>query len=76
MSVSHAKKNALRVLEHNQMTHERLLFELMAQPNAIRTFIDEYGDAWSFTTRRRCHLFLMAKCQEMKKYEAIYSTSK
>lgn len=73
--MSTAKKAALRVLEHNRMNQERLLLELMTQPNAIRTFLDEHGDAWSFTTRRRCHLFLMAKCKEMKKYETIYSVS-
>jgi hypothetical protein len=68
--------DALRVLEHNDMKMERLLLDFIAQPNTIRMFNDEYGEEWAFTARRRCRLFLMAKHKQMKKYEAIYSTSK
>ena len=66
--------SALRVLEHNQMEMERLIMNLTTTPTIV--LHDEHGDPWTFTTRRRCRLFLVAKHPSMKNYEDVYATSK
>lgn len=65
---------ALHVLNYNRMHLERILLELSARPSYV--LVDEDGDEWTFTTRRRCRLFLMAKTRHMKQYEEVYATSK
>lgn len=65
---------ALNVLQYNQIGMERLLMELMAQPT--RVLKDEEGDTWTFTARKWCGLFLMAKTTGMKKYEVVHAIPK
>ena len=70
------KNQAIQVLNHNNMDIDKIIRYLVEKPNHVIRYVDENDTEWSFTVRRRCHLFLMAKTQFMKKYEAVYSSPK
>lgn len=76
LGITFNKNQAIQVLNHNNTDIEKILIDLATKPNHVIKYIDEHNMEWSFVIRRRCHLFLMAKNQFMKKYEVIYSTSK
>lgn len=75
-SITFNKNQAIQVLSHNNTNIEKMLTYFATMPSHIIKYMDEHNTEWSFTSRRRCHLFLMAKNQFMKKYEVIHSTSK
>lgn len=76
LEVTFNKNQAIQVLSHNNTNIGKILIDFATKPNHVIKYIDEDNTEWSFIIRRRCHLFLMAKNQFMKKYEVIYSTSK
>jgi len=58
-------------LTFNKMVPENLIY--MFPDNVSAIFMkDSTGTIWTFTIRRRCHTYIMAKCNLMSKYEEIY----
>ncbi len=76
LGVTFNKNQAIQVLSHNNTNIDKLINYLANKPTHVIKYVDENNTEWSFVIRRRCHLFLMAKNQFMKKYEDIYSKSK
>jgi hypothetical protein len=71
----YAMESALETLAHHNHTPESLLRLIGNFPEKIITFTDSNKEVWSFVSRRRCRLFLLAKTANMKKYEDIYCSS-
>lgn len=70
------KTRALNTLTYNQVEMETLLSRFLRTPQLTLEFVDEQGEQWTFTARRRCRLFVMAKTPFMKRYEEVFVTSK
>jgi len=64
------KQAALEVLTFNKKTPETLIHTI---PKASHiTMMDKDNHQWTFVTRRRCHLYVMARSSTMSQYEEIY----
>ena len=74
MSTIH-KQSALEILAYHNHTPESLLQLIGNFPEKIITFTNSNKEEWSFISRRRCRLFLLAKTANMNKYEDIYCSS-
>jgi len=66
------KKDAIDTLTYNNIKPEILINHLRIQPDRIVTYKDCSNTIWSYTTRGRTRLYLMAKMPFMTKYEEIY----
>jgi hypothetical protein len=65
------KRAIMDTLAFNKMVPENLPY--MFPDNVGCVFMkDSNGTMWTFTIRRRCHTYIMAKCDLMSKYEEIY----
>lgn len=73
--ISFNKNHAIDALNHNNTDIDKILIHFVKKPTHTIKYKDENNTEWSFIIRRRCHLFLMAKNEFMKKYEVIYSSS-
>ena len=69
------KQYALETLAHHDYTPEKLLRLIGNFPEKIITLVDSNNETWSFISRRRCRLFLLAKTANMNKYEDIYCSA-
>ena len=69
------KQCALETLTHHNHTPESLLKIIGNFPEKIITFSHSNNEVWSFISRRRCRLFLLAKNTNMEKFEDIYCSS-
>jgi len=63
------KNAAMEVLSFNKKSPESM-FHLIPHSNSI-TMKGTDDTAWTFTTRRRCHLYLLAKTSQMSQYTTI-----
>jgi hypothetical protein len=66
-----AKVEAIQALQHNNTTPEIIINTLQTKPNEPMVFTDSSGEKWTFITRKQNRVYLMAKTQDMKKYEEI-----
>ena len=65
------KRAIMDTLAFNKMVPENLIY--MFPDNVGCVFMkDSNGTMWTFTIRRRCHTYIMAKCDLMTNYEEIY----
>jgi hypothetical protein len=76
MSGMSITRQAIDVLQQNDITPELLLSQMVDKLHDIVTYHDEQQHAWHFVARRRCRLFLLAKTPEMKNYEDIYCSAR
>jgi hypothetical protein len=74
MSAQH-KQHALEILAYHNHTPESLLQLIGNFPEKIITFTTSNKEVWSFISRRRCRLFLLAKTANMKNYEDVYCSA-
>lgn len=65
------KQAALDVLAFNKKTVESLV-HLIPQTTKHIVMKDKDNIVWTFITRRRCHLYVLAKSPQMSHYEEIY----
>lgn len=65
------KNAAMEVLSFNKQSPESMFHIIPHSSNSI-TMKGKDDTAWIFTTRRRCHLYLMAKTPTMAQYTTIY----
>ena len=62
---------ALEVLAFNKTTPESFIHSFQQKtPNLVMKDKDDM--LWTFTTRRRCHLYILAKSPMMSTYTEIY----
>lgn len=64
------KTAALDVLAFNKKTVESLVHTIPHAQHVVMK--DKDNRAWTFITRRRCHLYVLARCSDMPQYEEIY----
>jgi hypothetical protein len=64
------KRAALEVLAFNKKTPESLIHTIPQAQHVVMK--DKDNHAWTFTIRRRCYLYLLARCTSMANYEEIY----
>lgn len=76
MSTMSITRQAIEVLQQNDMSPELLLSQMVNNLHTIVTYQDEQCHNWHFVARRRCRLFLLAKTPEMKNYEDIYCSAR
>ena len=74
MSAQH-KQHALEILAYHNHTPESLLQIIGNFPEKIISLTTSNNEVWSFVSRRRCRLFLLAKTANMKNYEDVYCSS-
>uniref|UniRef100_A0A6C0KV25 Uncharacterized protein n=1 Tax=viral metagenome TaxID=1070528 RepID=A0A6C0KV25_9ZZZZ len=65
---------ALTVLSHHHITPQQLLIQLCAKPLCMIQLPDQQNRMWTFVSRQRCGLYLMAKTSSMKQFEELYHT--
>jgi hypothetical protein len=63
------KQAALDALAFNKKTPESLLHTI---PHTVHVMKDKDNHEWSFVTRRRCHVYVLARSAAMARYEEIY----
>ena len=71
MSMSNQKQAALDVLAFNKVTPETFIHSLPRNTTHL-DMKDKDDMLWTFITRRRCHLYVLAKSQGMTEYAEIY----
>ena len=64
------KQAALDVLAFNKKTPESLIHTIPQAQHVVMK--DKDNHVWTFTTRRRCHLYVLARSSSMSQYAEIY----
>ena len=64
------KRAALDVLAFNKKTPESLVHTIPQAQHVVMK--DKDNHLWTFITRRRCHLYVLARSSDMIQYEEIY----
>ena len=66
------KNDAINTLTENNTNPEIVINHLRFTPNAITIYKDSSDILWTYITRGRTRLYLMAKAEFMNNYEEIY----